>query len=379
MSAAAMPGPAATGSLAGRARRLTLELLKAAHESGNRGPDAYTEERVPHAMADGKMLAALAVCRAEGWLSPLMDQLWTTAALERLDASRLVRGRTSGWGLGFATRGYPPDEPFAITTSLVAAGLDVTPGPLAKELLAGAARWLCGCCDPATGLPLFASVVPRPVVNVVAYWADAMRRTGKPDRAAIGYEWVRQRSIPGVGWGYEPGNDRIDLLHQGYIVEPLRLAALAGSPGAPTLEVVERAARCVLATFDGPEHLLDKVDLMDESEAVSACERSRRLVLRPTGADDRWLVIHPKRARPWSYGETLVMAAGLAATGPNAVLWQRRLASMTTEVLDQWEQVTAPWDGNVFPRDAMHLAHGLASAAANLGNSVAAASASAAT
>ncbi len=340
------------------AREISTALLMDTHDANAVGLDAYSREPVYHAMADGKFLSALAASREHGIISEIVYQKFSAAAVERLVQHSIMQADTAAWGLGFEWGGLPENEPYVITTCVVARGLAETEGEAAGALLARAVRWLEDRASTDEPLPAFSPHVPRRVFNVIAAWAGVMWVAGQREAAERAFEWVLSHRVPSVGWTYEPGSVRIDLLHEMYTIDAL---ALAGDdlPGRPDLE---RTARSVLALFSTPDGLLDKADLLDEAAAVESVSLARRTILRPVG--DHWLVLHANPARPWSYGETLRVASRFADTGPNEAYWSSTLLRLCEIVVGRWEEILRAAGGDhPNPRDTMHLAHGLACAA----------------
>lgn len=341
--------------------------LCAEHEArGGVSQDAHCAEPLYHPMAEGKYLSTIALLRQGGALGRADYDARVAEALERLERSRLgSRAAGACWGLGFAYKEAGAEEPYLITTSIVADGLLDVGDFRCESLLRDALRWLVAYRwtsevqrDGRTlRLPWFSPNTPLVVTNVVAQWAHVLRRAFQsgysPSDVPPDVVWwlVRSRQEP-VGWPYAEGSGRIDLLHQAYI-----LNGLGTFLESAELELLGAQA---LAPFADEGRWLDKLDLMDMQEGLAAWQRSSKCSLVAVGR--QWLVRHLTEARPWSYGEALLALARLTEISPRPETWRtlaRRIRTLVLRRLPWWFN-PGEGDTEVRLRDRMHVAHGLA-------------------
>jgi len=360
--------PARATSLALRLRAALLGLLDAHHRAGATSADPYEPSPTYHAMADGKFLSALAVART----LDLVDEKAYRAMLEAAEA-RLAehsveppRSETAAWGLRFGFGGCGPEEPYLITSAVVVHGLLDHHGELRTDLEERAIRWLARypwrdsiSVDGETiTLPRFSPNTPKLVVNAVAYWAAALHRSGRelPDAIARSLHgsgaWLESRFHQAGGWTYTDESPRVDLLHQCYILaSALRLLPRAAC---------ERMALSILPRFHTASGWIDKIDLVDEAQALDAAARSGGVSISSAGST--WIVAHHDPARPWSLGELAVVLSQLAAEGPRASYWRallKRLGATIADAVERADPLGAPPE-SLHLRHLAHLAHGIA-------------------
>jgi hypothetical protein len=362
----------------------SIEAIKAAHEtSQGQGNDAYFIPKAYHPMADGKYLAALAAMHGGALISDGHLKKQVSEACERLDGSSLPAGQDGKtWGLGFALKNLPADEPYLITTAIVCNGLRqcLTSEVRIKaldQLLSAAQVGLHAMCrknamppahiaaisHPVAGkffssllgrwrhrntlIPLYSPGIREPVYNAAAAACACLALPVEGGRSNAEWKnvlrWIRLWKIANLGWPYAPGNPTVDLLHQCYI-----LNALADVFGAPS---VEEDTASMLGQFYGCGGLTDVLKLAD-GRSMSDNTDIIRII------DRKYSVrVLPRVARVWSLGELLVLLSRLAGHGRFTQFWLRQGRMIAQVLLSRLENTTDPETG--YPRHTMHALHGL--------------------
>lgn len=346
-------------------RDAALALLDAYERAEGVSPaDDYDDTPRVHPMAEAKYLLACLELGESGVMSAGDLARRARASLERLEASRVVPRRGSAaWGLGFAYRDLPADEPFTITTSMVLhacarAAAATPPGSAARfgRLVSGARQWLLedvgSVVADGVSWPRYSPGLDLAAYNVAAYWAGALVSSADPDdpsdaAATAVAEAVLERYVPDVGWPYSPDSPRVDLVHTAYVAWGL-LAALPDRRAS-----VEDAALRALLQFSGSFSgggWRDAFDLLDLDEALSDGARTARRAGRVV--DGAMIVDADQPARAWSVGEALVVLAEIGRSerlGPYCRTLARFLASAAVADHVPDERF----------RHSMHVAHGL--------------------
>ena len=355
-------------SLATQLRRSLDECLQRFERSEGISRDAYSPQETYHPMAEAEYLFALRDMVRVQLISDAQYQAKVGDAIRRLQESSVITERdTAAWGLGFAYGGAPPDEPYVITTALIARSLrgrDTQTVEPAEELHRRALTWLdeqaprsaVGHRGREIQVPTFSPHTSLLVVNAAAMWAAALgdREDVRSDYEAV-LDWVLDQYEEDVGWPYTPEGARVDLLHQCYI-----LSAIGSARGFASVE--RRALGTVTSFIQGGYVPIDKFDFLSLDEAMSKIPSASSLWLRPKAASA--FVFRPEPARPWSIGALLVTCADLERDGHYPGYWQvlgRRIAQEVTTGLDM-EALTEKWG----LRQLMHVAHGFAALLANL-------------
>lgn len=328
-------------------KEIVLDLVQRHHDADGLGPDPYQPAPMRHAMAEGKLLAAVAELAESRVLGAQQVETIAAASLERLGELQIETDHGAGFGLGFGWRGVPADTPFTITTAIVTDGLDRIasvmrkPGP-ASDLATATKAWLTSdeILDTETGLPQYSPVFTDVIINVVGFWAHALRGS-HPEFAAVGRRYVEQTFLPGIGWPYVPGEGRLDLLHTCYSAH-----ALLDQPDAA------RQIATAVSRFVSPTGLFDKVDVMslDDAEGAATRATSTCITVDATHA----YVLHTAPARLWSIGELLTICSRRPGTDTLNGFWR----SVAIRAVDQLGSMDLTAEG---PRHTMHVAHGLAS------------------
>jgi hypothetical protein len=214
--------------------QILRDLLQLHETSDGHSPDQYHEDVIYQPMAEGKYLSTCAEMRARGFLTAEECDEKIAQAVKRLEAANYGNEGEACWGLGFAFGEGDADEPYVITTVLIARGLLDAAG-VDNPLFQSAMRWLTkqellAPVEDSEDLlaPLFSPKTRKHVVNVVTQWAALLRKA-----AAVGLPlsdeylisdllpWILRQYVPGAGFLYSPDNTRIDLLHQCYIFNGL--------------------------------------------------------------------------------------------------------------------------------------------------------------
>lgn len=350
-----------SGAIAQRLRDTLRHLLKQHDDNRSVSLDQYFDRPRYHAMADGKFLSAL----AQGRQAEAVGFSWARGAVKRalgrLERHSLASGEHACWGLNFPYKETGPKEPFLITTAIVTLGL-LQIGDLADpKLLERAVRWLDDYPwrtaveweGQSLELPHFSPNTPVVVNNALAAWAATlelahrrMELRSAPMLRPVS-QYLMSRCVEPVGWPYAPGNERVDLLHGCYIVNSL----LDLSPSPRLHAIALRMVSC----FQGAGCVLDKLDVADEAAAIGICQRSAGCSLMPLG--DRWAVRYHEEARPWTYGELLVLLSRLAVGGGYRGYWRAQMLRLAALLADR---IAAAASKPPLLRDTMHVAHGLA-------------------
>ncbi|MFW6237461.1 MAG: hypothetical protein ACOC3F_03670 [Desulfosudaceae bacterium] len=173
-------------------RSTLLDVIEAHERCGGRGRDDYFDEPIVHPMAEGKYLSTLATLHETRLLSADRMRSHADAALERLAATSVATAPDeAAWGLGFHRADTEPDEPFVVTTAIVASGLLDLPDGLGADMATAACTWLDRVA-PRTNvevdggrasLHLYSPSMPVLIVNAVAVAAAVLARAGHPDKA----------------------------------------------------------------------------------------------------------------------------------------------------------------------------------------------------
>lgn len=350
-----------TGSMLADVRTSVMALLdQYAAAQGVSPADDYDSTPRVHPMAEAKYMMACAELRAAGVLSERNFAQRVARSLARLRETAVrPEPEMLAWGLGFSTRGLPAAEPFGISTALVLAALVQCErlvadelGASCRELIDPAVRWLLDglprVVEDGVSWPQYSPGLPLVAYNAAAYWAGSLAQAlpaGDPRledvtevaRAVLG------RYLPGIGWTYESGSSRVDLIHTGYIALGL-LAALPEQRAE-----IESAALCAMLQFSGREWS-DNFDVCEIDDAVSGAVRVGKRIMRIAGG--KMLVGFDRPARGWSLGELLVLLGELAKSPRLSAFALTQLRTLATEVVE-----------GCLPeerfRHSMHLAHGL--------------------
>ena len=327
-------------------KETVLGLVQAHHDADGRGPDPYCPAPMSHAMAEGKLLAAVAELRrsevvSASWSKPILE-----SSIRRLAGLALPTKDGMAFGLGFAWKGMPADTPFTITTAIVVDGLSRVvplvgdPEPI-RGMVREASSWLTSpsVLEPQTGLPKFSPADPQVVTNVVGYWSYVLRET-HPELSDAGVRHVRNCYVGEIGWPYTTDSERLDLLHTCYTVRPLL------SSGDFSTRIAAAISR-----FITPRGPLDKFDAVSVPKAVAAAGRAANLCV--VLGENKGYVLHSVPARAWSIGELLCVCAERPGGSDLADFWRSLAVRSVAEI----ENLDLSTEG---PRHAMHVAHGLA-------------------
>lgn len=323
-----------------------LDLVQRHHDADGLGPDPYQPAPMRHAMAEGKLLAAVAELAESRVLGAQQVEAIAAASLRRLTALQTENDHGISFGLGFGWKGMSPATPFTITTVVVVDGLERIsaavrdPEPF-EAMTAQTTRWLTSeeALDPSSGLPHFSPAYPTVVTNVVGFWAHVLRDR-YPDLAGAGRRHVDATYVDDIGWTYVPDENRLDLLHTCYTAR----AVLADASQA-------RNIATAISRFITPSGLLDKVDVLSLDEADAAASRATSTCITVDG--NRAYLLHAAPARLWSIGELLTVCAARPGDGSLDGFWR----SVAIRAIEQLDSMDLQADG---PRSTMHVAHGLA-------------------
>lgn len=341
-----------------KALRTTLtDLLETCAQQQGVSVDAYCAEAVFHPMAAAKYLSAQAcLCRTK-LLSPEQFRKAALPMVYALAESAVPApvGQGASWGLGFARRDVPANEPYLITGALVTRALWETAALVpsmveTQEMALAGLRALEAWCaelraSDSLGVPTLPAYSPhtiRPIFNAaacaLAVLRDYSKQEGYRARERLAEIWGCR--IPGIGWCYEPGSSVVDLLHQGYL-----FGALLGQP-VPDMDAEMLATFSQFAGVGGWADVLHC--LPPEGRGGVAPLWARQGV-------GHQLQLLERPARLWSLGEALVVLSRCAGMKRE---WLPRATALGTEVLRRLGGAVEP--ERHYLRHTMHLAHGLA-------------------
>lgn len=355
-------------SILSRAKQIVISELQAYSSVGGLGVDAYDGTRRSHPMADGLFLRALSRSFQSGIIGAPYARSWAESAVDRLIDNQVPFAGGKGWGLGFGHGDRPADEPYSITTGIVAQGLrylDRSEIPLSgggrrkvaalrKDALTSIACWF----DPSSsvgghgnGLPFFSPHVKQRVVNAVAVCvAELLLSPGPhpPSRRDLWLSYINEiesKYVVGIGWEYSDCSSLIDLLHQSLILDSLQQRT-----GISTEQIVDTAV-----LFGGPFGYVDAAVLLDTGSRPVKSERPTELVQ----VDGRWVRLKRRGARLWSLGAWLgVIATHDFEDDLWVRVWRGEAMSIVQELLHRYESgVDADWR---YPRQVMFAVSGLA-------------------
>ncbi len=351
------------------AARLSIAIDKQMNvfeENNGTSIDAYSDELCYHPMAEAKYLASLSALFSANMMSePLFDKK-VKQSIDRLNEhSVMLEGGFIAWGLGFQFRDYPVDEPFLITTAIIASAMvsvvDVGgEKSIATKQLERVVKTLLFWLEEKktdTGdgirIPEYSPGISEPIFNSAAYAIAAVREASRlmkvsiSDRAISDHDscmkWINGYYLARLGWPYSPNNPRVDLLHQAYI-----LNSYATMDGVPS---IEQKSIDLIGQFNSSIGYIDSG--ISHSETNGLFDKNIP-VLRMVG--DTYFEVVPKPARLWSLGELLVLVARLAEGGEHKQAWLaygRKLSAFIMEILDSGHPETN------FLRHTMHALHGL--------------------
>lgn len=349
------------------ARAALLGLLNRHYRQRGIGPDAYRVTPMVHPMAEGRFLSAAAAAARSRLITPARLHSMATTALARLERRKLPFGDGFGWGLGFSWKEARADEPYLITTAVVAQGLyelaellpELSPAQeLSQQALGALEGWSEGSAVPHPGLscdlPAFSPAMRRPVVNAAACAAAMLCRAGR-DLSGTGKERllrIRESCLPGIGWHYAPQVPVVDLLHQCYILTALE-AGIGEDPqnrrfcNRMLVETISVFSARPGELFDTARHEPDLPVLPPHPQAIWR--------FTPAGI----MQVKPKRARLWSLGELLAALADSIAAECNGGTtgWQAYAMPICEALLARLSESEGE---ALFPRHLMHAAWGLA-------------------
>lgn len=349
--------------------RTTVEGLLAHHAAaGGKGKDAYWDERLYHPMADAKFLMALTALRQTDLLSISKYQHLAEETARRLKMSSVQARIGRAWGLGFTWRQLPPDEPFLITTALVAEALGMSRSALSdsplveieetyREAVHTIASW-CGrwvARDSLTGqmLPIYSPGISEPVLNTAAmackvlvrYGADAGVSPAQITKARVDLQCIANSRIKSLGWKYCHNSPIVDLIHQSYLLSAMQQIVEAS--------VLEEWVHECLSVFSANETFQDRCRIVGKeypgigTEVVTIRKFENYYVEFPIGA-----------ARLWSVGELLAVVCAIASASTHRTAWKKCANRLSGWIM---QRLISGHLDSCYPRQTMHAAWGLAS------------------
>ena len=355
------------GEPAAKAFRRVLDgLLDTYAVNDGVSADAYCATPQWHAMAEGQYLQAVTEAALCAMISRPNALQLLEAGCERLAAGAIqrTRGEFAQWGLGFAFKNAPYDEPYLVTSALVTCALaDVVSSfpelELATDLLSEAVQGLerfdgapWSGLDIKAHIPFFSPHIREHVDNTICVWALALHQAAAIDgRPSPGVaesvaesvaRHILARRVPETGWAYSASEPVFDLVHQSYIIK-----ALTGILGSAP---VETQAIETFSLFKSGEGYIDTVRASDTGNAIDSVVRSSILDLTFRGGQA--LIVRRAGARLWSLGALLACMGNFALIGATPAFWRAAIRRFRVCGLN----ISA---GKDF-RQEMHLAYGLA-------------------
>jgi hypothetical protein len=326
-----------------RAKRFLDAAFAEIAACDGRGVDPHWATPTTHPMADAKLLSAAATYARAGLISESGFARVCTEAAGRLAETALDRFGGLAWGLNFPwpERNAAADEPYLITTSLVAIGLCdaqsrgyAGANPLLDAALAALIGWPT-TSSPHGPIPVYSPVISQPIVNTAAMWAVARLDAGgcasdDPGIRAVA-AFLEANYLPGLGWRYGLSDNIIDLVHNAYTLQAVRRLFP---------DRFEAQAAALIGLLRSETWFDDKVRVVP---AESVFELSPRLPFQIVG--DRAIVRGGGASRSWSSGEILVTIADLADLTEHRKYWQGLLRLMLAEAVERLSDETA--DGEV--------------------------------
>lgn len=366
-------------NVASTIRRVCVAGLKAHVIKRGVSTDYYHPTPCYHPMAEAKHLSSIAALLKLGYMSETLGQQRVAASLKRLDRTGVLvpNGESAAtyWGLGFPYKSAPSNEPYLITSSLIALSLlEVFEAleqpenilPTLEKRLADLQAWPWRMqMDNGLSLPAFSPSVQQPIHNAIAVWASVIAKAarlglGTPNpEIEPAVHWLTQGFLPNFGWPYAPENGRIDLLHQCYT-----LSAMCRIDGHAAWE--DRAAIAISAFFSG-NRIVDHFSIFPIDQAYEKSLSSKRWSMR--FHLDTAQYISPVPARPWSLGELLVIVSELAMHGQRPEYWRNLLrqicqVSLSSDNGDEFDahHYIETMTEHFGLRHVMHICHGAAMA-----------------
>lgn len=337
------------------------DLLTTYRATEGYSTDEYHAAALQHPMAEAKyILACVEMYRARLFSkSELSNRM--TEAIDRLRTRRLEPD-TGGyaWGLGFEFSSAPANEPYVITTTLVADALwsliSAAPQVASDDWhrhLAETVTYLLNVRKVETDTGTLVAFSPNNsalAYNVTAMWAAVLSRclpsdhSEQPSLRRIGEDLLKRRLVD-AGWPYGPHSVRADLLHTCYVGVALSILL------PDRTDVLDPWFVQDVLRFRTNRGWSDRYDMYDASDllagSIPGIQRSARL------EGDQALIGFDVPARTWSIGELLVLASAAAGRTSTGTYWRRQLRPLAREAI-------ATCLPEPRARHGMHLAHGLA-------------------
>jgi hypothetical protein len=341
-------------SLDTRARNFIDRALAEIAARDGLGSDDHWHAPILHPMAEARLISAMAALLRCGAVSVASAHEVFAASVSRLERSAIATQWGTAWGLNFPWHRHdaPVDEPYVVTTAFVAqalgeaAGLNYAPaGHLAGAVQTALLGW-----PRLDGLPVYSPKVPRLIANAVALWARCV--CGAIDTAAA-IDFVESHYVPLAGWKYAPDKDYVDLIHNAYILDAMRV--VRGTSFA------KPRALALLSFFRGAQGWNDSARIKPLEKAPATKHEFRLL--------DKAVAIYAGRAaRPKSLGEMLGAVAGLSFDDEQDALRSalRELFVVTLDACAKEDgtprELFFDVGGNLKPRNLAHVVYGLARA-----------------
>ena len=322
--------------------------------------DAYYDKPCFHPMAEGKYLSSLSELFSTDKITKTFFENKVNVGIKRLkNNSTSLQGENICWGLGFKYKKGSINEPYLITTAVILSGLNsiIDLGIQSPETLSlqnSAIRsleyWLKNFTvkvDKKIDFPKFSLSVGEPVFNPGIFAISISKNPLLHEEVS---DWIQSHYHPKLGWSYSPGNHRIDLLHQAYILNSFAKLNGAKSVEQKTIDLIGQ-----FSNFDG------FIDSGDFHAKVEGLFDSKIPLVRAVG--DGYFEVIPKSARLWSLGELLVLVSKLSQHGEHKKSWinfGRKISCLILNNLDSNNP-----EVNYY-RHTMHAIHGLSSFLASM-------------
>jgi hypothetical protein len=321
--------------------------------------DFYCDEKIIHPMAIAKYILTLCSLYRSGLINYNSLVNKTNLPIEQLISSNVgFSNNLYLWGLGFEYGGLDKNEPYLITTAIVAQSLielsaikeqDVSLKQMSDHTLKSIEFWVDNyqVYSPNMGImiPKYSLNIDEPVLNHAAYAYALLIKyfpgftTNKEGNAFFNALWKVR--ICGVGWKYSAHNPVVDLLHTCYIQNSIiqSQSQLSKELIHEFISMINQFNCCNNALHDSA---LIRENVDDWTGGVSRYINS-----------SLYIEMKDKKVRLWSFGELLVTLSSLIRHDDNPFIEKFARQLVVNNINKDFQEK------NYF-RHTMHLTHGLA-------------------
>lgn len=319
--------------------------LAAIEAADGLGVDHDCPDLIAHPMADGRILSTVASMRALGLITQAEHDDYAAACADRLSENSVELAGGLAWGLNFATPGSPADDPFIVTTAMIAEGLHETQpnAPLTEDATIALNNWPQGV-DPVSGLtlPMYSPTRAEYYPNNVSMWAAVRIGLGTdPAEFTIPFGYVNGRYVTELGW---IDGGKITLPHASQIVGSLR--------HANSQAVWEAQATEMLGAFcNHPDSYYTTLRVSDLYTIDT------KAAYRIVDGQCLQLSKDPKHAHR-AAGAALTIMADLTLHSAHCAFWKARL-NRHLSINAQALPIPVDGSGNLYIRELAHFSYGI--------------------